>query len=206
MNSQEIRLRCVVAAARNSPKGGALPEDAAGADSRTSRPVGWIERLLCRSGGALLRRGGLGTAEDHKQTGIVQGQIPSRLAVGADNPIRTRDEEFLGRMNFAHSFAEEALSIDANGGAVIGVLGPWGSGKTSFVILARSYLEEAGVPVLDFNPWMFSVPEQLVDSFFVELSAQLKLRPGLAKVGKDLEEYGENFLRGGMAARRWILD
>lgn len=40
---------------------------------------------------------------------------------------------------------------------------------------------------------MFSGAEQLVESFFVELSAQLKLHPGLAKVGKDLEEYGETF-------------
>lgn len=140
-----------------------------------------------------MRRGGLGTTEDHKQPGVLQGQIPSRPAVGADNPIRKRDEDLLGRTKSAHSFAEQALSIDANGGAVIGVLGPWGSGKTSFVNLARTYLEEAGVPVLDFNPWMFSGAEQLVDSFFVELSAQLKLRPGLAKVGKDLEEYGESF-------------
>ena len=50
-----------------------------------------------------------------------------------------------------------------------------------------------GVAVLDFNPWMFSGAEQLVESFFVELSAQLKLRPGLAEVGKDLEDYGETF-------------
>ncbi len=40
---------------------------------------------------------------------------------------------------------------------------------------------------------MFSGAEQLVASFFVELSAQLKLRPGLAEVGEDLEDYGEIF-------------
>jgi hypothetical protein len=40
---------------------------------------------------------------------------------------------------------------------------------------------------------MFSGAEQLVESFFLELAAQLKLRPGLAVAGKDLEEYGESF-------------
>lgn len=35
--------------------------------------------------------------------------------------------------------------------------------------------------------------EQLVQSFFSELSAQLKLKPGLAEVGKGLEEYGDIF-------------
>jgi hypothetical protein len=61
------------------------------------------------------------------------------------------------------------------------------------VNLTRAELEAADVTVLDFNPWMFSGAEQLVDAFFVELAAQLKLRPGLAEVGKDFEEYGEAF-------------
>lgn len=59
--------------------------------------------------------------------------------------------------------------------------------------LARTYLEEAGTTVLDFNPWMFSGTEQLVDAFFNEISAQLKLRPGLDEIGKSLEEHGETF-------------
>ena len=40
---------------------------------------------------------------------------------------------------------------------------------------------------------MFSGTEQLVESFFVELAAQLRIRPGMAEVGKDLEDYGETF-------------
>jgi hypothetical protein len=61
------------------------------------------------------------------------------------------------------------------------------------VNLARPIFESSAVPVLDFNPWMFSGAEQLVQSFFSELSAQLKLKPGLAEVGKGLEEYGDIF-------------
>jgi hypothetical protein len=85
------------------------------------------------------------------------------------------------------------LSLDVSEGIVVGVLGPWGSGKTSFINLARRHLEAAGILVFDFNPWMFSGAEQLIESFFVELSAQLKIRPGLAEVGKHLEDYGEIF-------------
>ncbi len=70
--------------------------------------------------------------------------------------------------------------MDVSQGAVVGVLGPWGSGKTSLVNLTRDEFEAAGVTILDFNPWMFSGAEQLVASFFVELAAQLKIRPGLA--------------------------
>jgi len=115
------------------------------------------------------------------------------VSLGADNPIRSVEEDVLGRANFARSFAAHIRSLDVSEGVVVGVLGPWGSGKTSFVNLARAHLEGAGLPILEFNPWMFSGTEQLVESFFVELSAQLKLRPGLAEIGKDLEEYGETF-------------
>jgi len=40
---------------------------------------------------------------------------------------------------------------------------------------------------------MFSGAQQLVESFFIELSAQLKLHPGLVELAGDLEDYGEAF-------------
>ena len=76
---------------------------------------------------------------------------------------------------------------------MVGILGPWGSGKTSFINLIRRELKQNETPVLDFNPWMFSGTEQLVDRFFIELTAQLKARPDLSKVGKALENYGNMF-------------
>jgi len=115
------------------------------------------------------------------------------VTLRADNPIRKAEDDVLGRANAARSFAGQVLSLDVSEGVVVGVLGPWGSGKTSFVNLARPHLEADGAAVLDFNPWMFSGAEHLIDSFFVEISAQLKLRPELARVGQDLEEYGELF-------------
>jgi hypothetical protein len=111
----------------------------------------------------------------------------------ADNPITKPEDDALGRTQPARSFGEQVLALDSTEGVVVGVLGPWGSGKTSFVNLARGRLKEAGVPVLEFNPWMFSGADQLVQAFFVELSAQLKLRPDLAEIGKLVEDYGETF-------------
>jgi len=113
------------------------------------------------------------------------------MSLKADKPIRNPEDDVLGRAQVARSFAEQVLSLDASEGIVVGVLGPWGSGKTSFVNLTRVYLEDLGVTVLNFNPWMFSGAEQLVDAFFIELSAQLKLHSTLFEVGKALEDYGE---------------
>ena len=116
------------------------------------------------------------------------------MTVPSDNPIQSGDADMLGRRSVAVDFVESVRAIDASQGLVVGVLGPWGSGKTSFVNLAREHLQKQGLAVLDFNPWMFSGAEQLVESFFIEVSAQLKVRHGrLASVGKDMGEYGEAF-------------
>ena len=106
-----------------------------------------------------------------------------------DNPISAEDEDVFKRAPVADAFAQEVLALDASEGATVGVFGPWGSGKTSLVNLARRTFEGARVPVLDFNPWMFSRAEQLVERFFAELSAELKLRD-LGAVGEALEDYG----------------
>jgi len=121
------------------------------------------------------------------------------VTVGSDNPIQFLEEDTIGRAKSAREFAEQILQIDASKGLVVGVFGPWGSGKTSFVNLAKLCLEEKGIVVFDYNPWMFSGAAQLLDSFFAEISAQLKLRPGLVAVGRRLDDYAEIFT--GMA---WV--
>ncbi|MDE0100791.1 MAG: P-loop NTPase fold protein [Bryobacterales bacterium] len=147
----------------------------------------WIRRIQRRT-----ERGSSSNENSHQ--GRVRSE-PGRIAAGipADNPIRSPDHDLLGRSTAARSFAEQVLQTDVSEGVVVGVLGPWGSGKTSFVNLARSRWDDLGATVLEFNPWMFSGTEQLVNSFFVELSAQLKLRADFSKVAKGLAEYGEAF-------------
>ena len=110
-----------------------------------------------------------------------------------DNPIKNPEDDAIGRISTAQNFAQHVLALDTTEGVVVGVLGPWGSGKTSFINLARNEFEKAEVPILDFNPWMFSGAAQLVESFFIELAAQLKIHSDLAEIGKDFEAYGEIF-------------
>ena len=113
------------------------------------------------------------------------------MPVPIDKPIEVAAEDALGRGSQAASFVRQVLSLDASDGLIVGVMGPWGSGKTSFVNLARHELEKAGCSVLTFNPWMFSGTNQLVVSFFVELSAQVRVRPNLEEIGELIEELGQ---------------
>lgn len=123
----------------------------------------------------------------------------NNIKIVVDTPIVFPEEDTIGRTSFARSFAKQILSLDTSKGCVVGVLGAWGSGKTSFINLTRNELNHDNIIILDFNPWMFSGTDQLVQSFFAELSAQLRLRPELSKVGDALGTYGDVF-----AGMGWI--
>ena len=113
-----------------------------------------------------------------------------RNALPGDNPIREPKDDRLQRTDIAGAFARHVLTLDASEGTAVGVFGPWGSGKTSFINLARESFDEAGIPVLDFNPWLFSGTEQLVERFFVEMSAAMGEQEELTEIGEALRKYG----------------
>ena len=106
-----------------------------------------------------------------------------------DNPILRPEDDLLKRAGVAEAFARHVLAFDSGEGAAVGIFGSWGSGKTSFVNLARSVFHSEDVPVVDFNPWLFSGTDELVGRFFSELSAELRLR-NLFDLGIALEDYG----------------
>ena len=113
-----------------------------------------------------------------------------RITIVVDNPIRGASEDRLGRSEIVKSFVCQVLEMDASQGLSVGVFGPWGSGKTSFIRLVMAELEERSIGVVNFNPWMFSDSEQLVARFFTELSNSLGRKPGLKEVGKAIAGYG----------------
>ncbi|MFI5697454.1 P-loop NTPase fold protein [Kribbella sp. NPDC051586] len=111
-----------------------------------------------------------------------------------DNPIRRTEDDVLGRAGLSRSIADDLLEVDASDGHVVAILGAWGSGKTSLINLIKLELDSSSVPIIDFNPWMFSGTEQLVESFFGELAAQLRLKGDkVSGIAKELESYGEIF-------------
>ncbi|QNE42598.1 NTPase KAP [Frigoribacterium sp. NBH87] len=94
-----------------------------------------------------------------------------------DAPIRSSADDKLGRAPVAQHFAESIRELDAGEGMVVGVVGPWGHGKSSFINLMREQFErEPKLTVIDFNPWMFSGSNQLVNFFLTEIGAELDVK------------------------------
>jgi energy-coupling factor transporter ATP-binding protein EcfA2 len=105
----------------------------------------------------------------------------------------SRAEDLLDRAGLAALLADEVQSLNASQGAVVGVLGDWGSGKTSLLNMLVEQLKDSSIPVVEFNPWLFSGTEQLVTAFFEELAAQLRLKGDrLGSIAEKLEMYGDS--------------
>jgi len=113
-----------------------------------------------------------------------------------DNPLSTSSEDALRRAPVAHSFARQVRELDTTEGAVIAVLGPWGSGKSTFINFMREgFALDPPLAVIDFNPWLFSGTEQLADHFFAEMASQLQLKDSdrFGTIATGLRDYGEIF-------------
>lgn len=118
------------------------------------------------------------------------GEIGDR----GDNPIRGGREDRLGRTTVARTFAKNVREVNSSEGAVVGVTGPWGAGKSSFVNLMREeFASNPPLTVIDFNPWMFSGTQQLVDHFFHEIAQALREedKSKFGDIANWLDEYGE---------------
>lgn len=92
----------------------------------------------------------------------------------ADRPILGRNADRFQRAAFADALVTQVLALPKSDSFVLGLIGPWGSGKTSILsMVEESVASDDVVVVLKFNPWLFSGTEQLAAHFFQELASQL---------------------------------
>ncbi|WP_081317414.1 KAP family P-loop NTPase fold protein [Microbacterium testaceum] len=111
-----------------------------------------------------------------------------------DHPITSSEDDVLGRAVVARDFARSVRELDASQGLVVGVLGAWGYGKSSFVNLMREqFAEPPALPVIEFNPWVFSGDQQLTEVFFREIAAELRIedQTKFGAVAEGLDKYGD---------------
>jgi predicted KAP-like P-loop ATPase len=85
--------------------------------------------------------------------------------LNSDRPISSQAEDLLGRGPLVEQLLNWVLQAPVQDGFVIGVTGPWGSGKTSVLALLGEQLPD-DVVVLPFDPWLFAGADQLVELFF----------------------------------------
>ncbi len=116
----------------------------------------------------------------------------ARPAVDPDRPITSPSDDLLGRMPLARALGVLATDQLGGQGFVMGITGPWGSGKTSVLNLMAATLEqEKSAYVVRFDPWLFSSSEELVWRFMREVSIQLQSEQQLGDVAARIGEYAQ---------------
>ena len=128
-----------------------------------------------------------------------EGPAPEPLAtsrgtaptVDADRPITAIEQDLLDRVPLARVLATQATA-QIGDGFVMGVAGPWGSGKTSLLNLMVAEIDRAGTGhIVRFDPWLFSSSEELVLRFLREVQAQLGRSGRLGEAAARIGEYAQ---------------
>ena len=119
-------------------------------------------------------------------------KTPSAINYFADNPISTASEDLLQRSKFVERIVREIKMTDASQGYVMAVMGQWGSGKTSALNLVKERLSDSGTILVEYNPWLLSGVEELVDGLFREINAKLSKKGVKYRAAIDkIIDYGE---------------
>ncbi len=94
-----------------------------------------------------------------------------------DQPIEKPNEDRFGVDPFARALAVSIRKMQSPQGSVIGLNGPWGSGKSSAVNLCKYHLTDAvkanELVIIDFACWWFRGEDALALAFFRELYSGL---------------------------------
>lgn len=115
--------------------------------------------------------------------------------ISPDYPIKSKDEDKLKRAPIAENVATIISNFKGSESFVIGIEGPWGSGKTSLINLI---LENLGRKVVYFvfNPWNFSSEVRLMEDFFKSFSSVLKVeKKGSGDSQKQIYKQIEDYLK-----------
>ncbi|MEL7660369.1 KAP family P-loop NTPase fold protein [Acetobacterium wieringae] len=113
--------------------------------------------------------------------------------INIDRPIETAEDDFLGRSKFAKDLAKSISSYNSKESLVLGLMGQWGSGKTSIINLVEKEMQKSGentdydkIITIKFQPWNIADQDNLVSQFFATTNYKLEkpdIRGVLKKTG-----------------------
>ena len=83
-----------------------------------------------------------------------------------DKPIKNRAEDILDREIFVDALAQVITECPKNEGFIIGLEGPWGSGKTSFLHLLEEKIRDE-VVIGRLDAWNSVSSDMLIEEFWL---------------------------------------
>lgn len=94
-----------------------------------------------------------------------------------DDAITDSNDDILGRTPFAKELAKTIPNFNTNNCAYsIGIVAPWGYGKTSFIkLLTKELKQNDSIEIIHFSPWHLSANNDIMSAFFDQLSKHIAL-------------------------------
>ena len=126
-------------------------------------------------------------------SGCMSEYSESYLPLLSDEPIRSVDNDRYGRGEYVRNLALALSRFPGPGPLVVGIQGPWGSGKTSLKNMLVEQLAAANFDkkkgknqedraiVVEFEPWMYSGSGRLVSLLFRQISQTLSRKSDVVK-------------------------
>ena len=128
-------------------------------------------------------------------------EVIDEVGFECDEPIETSEADRLGRSEFAHTLARRLRNTrSSHQSFAVGILSPWGYGKTSFLNLIKDELKRYGTICIDFSPWTYGKENNLIREFFTEVGKHL--RRYADDLPRDMMEYAH--ILGKSESTSWL--
>jgi energy-coupling factor transporter ATP-binding protein EcfA2 len=114
-------------------------------------------------------------------------------ASSPERPIQTEAEDRLDRGGFVRRLTNALINKETGvaTGVVVGLTGPWGSGKSSILNLLENHVKKthSSALIVRFNPWLVSGRDDLISQFFSEIIGTINSQStGKAKARRVAEK------------------
>lgn len=116
------------------------------------------------------------------------------MALLIERAIEDSGEDILDRRQFSKNLAAQMSEYSGNQCLTIGLMGGWGTGKSSILNMVKNIISKEKADIVEFTPWYFSGREQLISDFFQVLSEKIQYKTTSAQAGelaKDLKKYSK---------------
>ncbi|PZT47189.1 hypothetical protein B6S12_10400 [Helicobacter valdiviensis] len=111
-------------------------------------------------------------------------------SIKVDKPIEKKEEDLFNRSLVVKQLNTIIKNYKEEDSIVFGVIGDWGSGKTSFInMVLEDFKNDENFIIVKFNPWNISTRKQLISDFFTKLSVEIGKKNiiNFEKIGNRLE-------------------
>jgi hypothetical protein len=104
-----------------------------------------------------------------------------------DHPIERAEDDEFDRQIYVSALLNALQQSDDQSGLVVGISGPWGSGKTSLKNMLIEKIQKCPkrFHVVEFEPWMYSGSGKLVSLLFREIADDLSPKRGKLRRCKE---------------------